>query len=128
MDYKNRERQMTAVQLLTFFTTVAKKTEMAAVWVLAVFMCYQTYQLQQLTSYVGEGVHKAGTDYAFNVIEYGLKDLSTQDAIIAQVEQWHADKWGAQIGAIETICSYNPNRLTELVDKDTSLTLCRIVR
>lgn len=119
---------MPASTILNMITSFLKPTESIAVWLLAIGMVYNAYALTQLTASVSDGVHRAGTDYAFNVIEYGLKDLSSQDQIVEQVKKWHADKWGAQIGAIETICHYTPNRLEALVDKDAALVLCRIAK
>lgn len=119
---------MPANVVMNWFLNILKPTESIAVWILAVVMAWNSYQLSEISKTLGDSAYKAATDYSFNVIEYGFADVSEESEIINLVEKWHADKWGAQIGAIKTICDYTPNRLTELVIDKTAISLCRIVR
>lgn len=68
--------------------------------------------------------HKAQTEYALNVIEYGIAGTTAESEIFDLIQIWHNDKWGAQVGGITTICESEPNRLQELVSEDLAQKIC----
>ncbi len=99
-----------------------------AVWVLAVAMAANTYQLSTVADNLTKESHASTTQYAINVLKYGYSDVSSPEEVIALTKKWNKEKWGAQIAAIRTLCNEKPNRLFELVDQETAVTLCRMSR
>lgn len=67
-------------------------------------------------------------EYPMNVIEYGLQDTTSAQDVQDQITIWVQDKWGAQIGAIETVCDNDISRLHEVMSEDLSIEVCRRVK
>ncbi|MPW29304.1 hypothetical protein F9L16_09860 [Agarivorans sp. B2Z047] len=78
------------------------------------------------TTEISEKVETYSTQYAFDVLSYGFKDLGSDAEIKAQVKEWHKNDWGAQIAAIQVICDASPTRLEVLMSKQLSKEVCRL--
>lgn len=110
------------VNIFSLLSNVASKSGQAVIF--GLILSVQTYMLYELQ----EHSHQAATNYPFSVIQYGFADVDTDEQKVELVRQWHHDKWGAQIGAIRTLCAETPNRLEELLSVDTTKTVCSIAR
>lgn len=63
--------------------------------------------------------------YPRKVIAYGLNDASSSLEIVLIIRKWKHDKWGAQVGALRTLCLV-PWGLDGIVgDRDQKI-VCRI--
>lgn len=113
--------------LVTLLSAINPKTHFYP-FIMVLIMSYMAYQVQEIKVEIAASNHAATTNYAFNVIKYGLEDASTDAEVIALVKQWNDLKWGAQIGAIHTLCNEQPNRLVSLVRPETATTLCRLTK
>lgn len=107
-------------QLYEWFCS--EKSSAVKTLVLCAVLGWQTYQLNEIASHTHVGM----TNYPMAVIEYGFADVDETKEKIELVRQWHRDKWGAQIGALRTVCAEKPNRLEEILDKDTVKVICVI--
>ncbi|CAL9955633.1 hypothetical protein VPHK225_0011 [Vibrio phage K225] len=105
----------------------AFKTKMnLGIIILIILTLFNVQQVNELKVGSGELLKKSTTEYAFTVIAYGLKDAQNEQDIIAQVITWRRDKWGAQIGAINTVCRVDPDRLNDLMERPTAVKACRL--
>ena len=95
---------MQASVILNLITGFLKPTESIAVWILAIILGYNSYQLNNLTQELGSGTHIAQTQHALNVLKYAFKDAVTDDDFVELVKKWHLENRPAQIGAVETVC------------------------
>lgn len=66
--------------------------------------------------------------YPMAVIEYGLAEAKTDDDVIALVEKWGVDLWGAQIGALRVVCEKDPRRLDKFGGEQLTARMCRVVK
>ncbi len=66
--------------------------------------------------------------YPMGVIEYGLVDAKTDDDVIARIEKWKTDVWGAQIAALRVVCSRDPRRLDKFGGEQLTARMCRIIK
>lgn len=66
-------------------------------------------------------------EYPMNVIEYGLQDATTDEQVQNQITTWINDKWGAQIGALETVCDNDISKLNSLMSEELAREVCRRV-
>ena len=73
-------------------------------------------------------LRKATTDYAYNVIAINFHNAETHEDILALVEQWKKDEWGAQLGALRTICEADPDRLLTIGTAQQVAALCRLTK
>lgn len=97
-------------------------------WLMVAAILFNGYKLEEMGQQISYLNHKSTTEYSLNVLKFGYKNASNHAEIVELTKQWVRDNWGAQIGAIRTVCNESPNRLEELVPKDTALMLCRISR
>ncbi len=102
--------------------------EKTATAVLMIGIIFNGHQIQETNTALMQVINGAETNYALNVIEYGLKGKTEDKDIYDQIAVWHEDDWGAQIGAIITLCESEPNRLEELVSAETTKAICRLTK
>lgn len=112
------------LNILTFF----KDSKGLSNMILLLGILYNGYCIQQTTDSIKRIAFDAETNYAMQVIEYGLGDLTDPQEVYNQISIWHKNEWGAQIGALRTICKVEPNRLEELVDMEVAKSICRLAR
>lgn len=86
------------------------------------------HAVEALSSRIENSKLDAMLEYPMNVIQYGLQDTTSDQDVQDQITIWVQDKWGAQIGAIETICDTDISRLHEVMSEDLSIEVCRRVR
>lgn len=111
--------------ITTFIEASKKQINLGTLLILVAigFNYSQIHQLQQNT----QGLAKAvATEYAFDVIAYGFKGAQSDEEILKLVAQWHRDEWGAQIGALQTLCDVAPRRLDGIVGEQLATRVCRI--
>lgn len=94
--------------------------------VTVMLLCYNIEQVEAIKGKVESMNIIATTAYPYNVIKYGLKGSDSEADIYATIRKWREDDWGAQIGAMQTLCEKNPKRLGILMNKDTLRRACRI--
>ena len=94
--------------------------------VLILLVGFNTAQINTIMDSNGELLKKSTTEYAFTVVSYGLKDAQSDSDIVAQIIKWRDMEWGAQIGAINTICRVDYSRLLDLMDQSTAVKACRL--
>lgn len=73
-------------------------------------------------------LNKAATDYAYEVTTINLKGAGSHEEIRQLIVTWKELEWGAQLGAIKTLCDVAPERLDALTGYQLRLDLCRLVR
>lgn len=73
-------------------------------------------------------LRKSTTDYAYNVIAINFRSAETHEDILALVKQWKKDEWGAQLGALRTICDTDPDRLLTIGTAQQVTALCRLTK
>lgn len=73
-------------------------------------------------------LRKATTDYAYNVIAINFHNAETHEDILALVKQWKKNEWGAQLGALRTICDADPDRLLTIGTVQQTAALCRLTK
>lgn len=114
--------------ILSWLSTHLTSSTNVLNWLMVGAILFNGYKLEEMGQQITYLNHKSTTEYALNVLKYGYRHATDSEDIVAITKQWANDDWGAQIGAIRTICNESPNRLEELVTKDTALMLCRISR
>lgn len=97
-------------------------------FILALLVGFNIYQIEQINVNFSPVVERATTEYAYNVISYSLRDLTTEEQIVEEINKWKNDGWSAQIGGMRTLCSISPDRLTGLMTPETVTKVCRITR
>lgn len=68
------------------------------------------------------------TEYAYDVVAYGLKDAESETDIIDSVVEWKRLGWGAQVGGVKTICDNAPFRFDAIMSEATKRMVCRIAQ
>ncbi|WPH64813.1 hypothetical protein [Vibrio phage vB_VpaP_SJSY21] len=96
--------------------------------VLVALVGFNIYQINKINIGLTPIINRATTEYAYNVIAYSLQDADTEEKIIKTINKWKDDDWTAQLGAMRTMCSITPDRLTGLMTPDTVTKVCRITR
>ncbi|AUG88478.1 hypothetical protein PQC39_gp114 [Vibrio phage Vp_R1] len=109
---------------LTFLTENTK----GGFLVLVALVGFNIYQINKINIGLTPIINRATTEYAYNVISYSLRDADTEVKIINAINKWKDDGWSAQLGAMRTMCSITPDRLTGLMTPDTVTKVCRITR
>lgn len=66
--------------------------------------------------------------YPRSVVSYGLSNARTDDDVIATVEIWKRDAWGAQIGALRVLCESDRDYVDSLGGHDVGARVCRITK
>lgn len=95
---------------------------------LAMMVGFNVYQIEKIDLSLSPVIERATTEYSYNVISYSLRELTTEEQIVEEIEKWKDDGWSAQIGGMRTLCSISPDRLTGLMTPDTVTRVCRITR
>lgn len=71
---------------------------------------------------------ESSTFYPYQVVAYGLEATENDAQVVAQVRAWKEDKWGAQVGALKTMCSFTPWRIDRLMSGATRRVVCRMAK
>ena len=66
--------------------------------------------------------------YPTAVVQYGLINAKNDDDVLALVERWKRDEWGAQIGALRVLCEKSIDRVDAIGNPELSAKICRIVK
>lgn len=77
---------------------------------------------------VAHRADEAAYAYPTAVVQYGLIGAKTDDDVIALVERWKRDEWGAQIGALRVLCDKSASRVEVIGGPALAAKICRIVR
>lgn len=72
-------------------------------------------------------VAKATTTLSYNIIKFNLKDIQNMNDVKNEIDLWYEQKWGAQIGALQTLCDVFPSRLDSLMTEDVKVYACKLV-
>ncbi|AIZ01362.1 hypothetical protein CJY_0011 [Vibrio phage CJY] len=118
------------IQLFANIIELATKRMGLAVLMLIVIVGYNTYQINAVAESVkyqqDELTKMVATQYAYDVLAFGLKHTTSDGEIVETVKKWKADGWSAQMGAIRTVCSNHPARLLVLMSEDAKRLICRL--
>ncbi|MEI7219108.1 hypothetical protein WCT79_19110 [Pectobacterium carotovorum] len=91
-------------------------------WLLAlVFLSYAGAE-------INSRINSAAYAYPRAVVSYGLTNAKTDDEVIATVETWKRDAWGAQIGALRVLCENDRDYVNSLGGSDVGARVCRITK
>lgn len=77
---------------------------------------------------IESALRKSTTEYAYNVIAINLQNAETHEQILALVKQWKKDEWGAQLGALRTICDTDADRLLTIGTAQQVADMCRLTK
>lgn len=69
----------------------------------------------------------AATYYAKDLITKSLEDASSKEEIIADIDQWKADDWTAQLSALNVNCELDKAFINSLVGASNTAEICRQV-
>ena len=83
--------------------------------------------VQVMTS-VSDSIDHAAYAYPRSVVQYGLTDVKTDAEVMARIEQWKSDAWGAQIGALRVLCARDPDFVASLTATQSASAVCRVGR
>lgn len=91
-------------------------------WLLAlVFLSYAGAE-------INSRINSAAYAYPRAVVSYGLANAKTDDEVIATVETWKRDAWGAQVGALRVLCENDRDYVNSLGGSDVGARVCRITK
>ncbi len=96
--------------------------------IVSALLIFNTVRLGDIEYQISDGYKHASTAYAYNVVAYGLKDATTDEEVVEDIMVWHNDKWGAQIGALTTLCRIDPDQLHGLMSPETAVKVCRVAK
>jgi hypothetical protein len=77
---------------------------------------------------INQRADDAAYAYPTAVVQYGLINAKTDEEVLALVERWKRDEWGAQIGALRVLCSKSVDRVEAIGGQVLATKMCRIVR
>ncbi|SHI09924.1 hypothetical protein SAMN05428958_11616 [Pantoea sesami] len=81
-----------------------------------------------ITSETKSRIDDAAYAYPREVISYGLIGAKNDDDVIALIERWKSDEWGAQIGALRVLCANDRDFVDSLGGGDTGAKICRVIK
>ncbi|MBF2748270.1 hypothetical protein ISN41_09185 [Enterobacter bugandensis] len=84
--------------------------------------------LAWLTTETKTSIDDAAYAYPRAVIVYGLSSAQNDAEVLATIEKWKTDSWGAQIGALRVLCGKDRHFVNSLGGGDTGARVCRVVQ
>lgn len=73
--------------------------------------------------------HQLIDGLAYNTLQHAFKNIESRQDIYHTIDNWDLEKKSANIGALVTICRYNPEILvytTKFIDNPTAARICVI--
>ncbi|GKV89294.1 hypothetical protein PEC301619_12760 [Pectobacterium carotovorum subsp. carotovorum] len=91
-------------------------------WLLAlVFLSYAGAEINSRINAAAYALPRA-------IVSYGLTNAKNDDDVIATVEVWKRDAWGAQIGSLRVLCENDRDYVNSLGGSDVGARVCRITK
>ncbi len=115
-------------EYLQIFKNFLSENTKGGFLILAALVGFNIYQIEKIDFNLSPVIERATTEYSYNVIDYSLRDFETDTEILDEINKWKNDGWTAQIGALKTLCTVSPERLTGLMVPSTVTKVCRITR
>ncbi len=115
-------------EYLTIIRDFLSENTKSGFLILAALVGFNIYQIEKIDLSLSPVIERATTEYSYNVIDYSLRDLETDGEILDEINKWKNDGWTAQVGALKTLCTVSPDRLTGLMVPNTITKVCRITR
>lgn len=91
-------------------------------WVTSVYLFEETRKHQKF-------VQEGKLMNAFNILEYSLKNISSEKEVYQKIKEWHQNEKHAQLGSLKTVCTHKPEMialLSTIFCKTTAIRVCDI--
>jgi len=73
-------------------------------------------------------ISDAAYAYPREIVSYGLTYANSDDEVMATIQKWKDDRWGAQIGALRVLCAKDFTFVKSLGGDGTGQRICRLIR
>jgi len=114
---------------------IADKQMKIGIFLMVILSCVCVYStisvknsVDELNSNINNAKLEATLLYPMNVINYGLNEASSTEEVLNLIKKWHDDEWGAQIGALQTVCDTSPESLLAIMTAKDQVEVCRLVK